>query len=70
MSCQCIEWFAFNEGLFTSRFVSQESIHRKRRRGEKGVKLIIFLGSSLSPASVSDFLGCVIRGLCKRKGHL
>lgn len=47
-----------------------ESIHRKRGGGEKGVKLTIFLGSSLPSASVSDFLGSERRGLCKRKGHL
>ena len=70
MSCQSIEWFSSNNGLFTSRFVSYESIQRKGGRGEKDVKLTIFLGSSLLPASVSDVLGSEIRGPCKRKVHL
>lgn len=70
MSCQSIEWFSSNNGLFTSRFVSYESVQRKRGRGEKVVKLTIFLGSSLLPASVSDFLGSEIRGPCERKVHL
>lgn len=42
MPCQGIEWISSNEGIFTSRFVSYESIHRKRRGGEKDVKLTIF----------------------------
>lgn len=57
-------------GFFTSRFVSYESIQIKRGRGEKDVKITLFLGSSLLPTSASDFLGSEMRGSCKRKMHL
>lgn len=68
--CQSTEWFSYNKGLFASRFVSYESIQRKKGRGKKDMKLTIFLGSSLLPVSLSDFLGSEIRGRGKGKVHL
>lgn len=53
---------SYNNGLFTSRLVSSESIQRKRGRGKKDGKLIIFQGSVLLPGSVADILDSEVRG--------